>query len=194
MFRTLFSIAAAVAVALVPRPAHAQPRAGTVAGVVRDATGAAIPGVTVRIVNEQSGAAVEAVSTELGQFQAVVPPGHYRLEMALDGFEPVVQRIEIEIDRTATVDVTLNAARVSEGVVVTARRIEEVAQEVPIPLSVVGGDVVDEAGAFNMNRLKERIPTVQFYSTNPRNSAINIRGLGAPFGLTNDGIEPGVGL
>ena len=38
------------------------------------------------------------------------------------------------------------------------------------------------------------IPTVQFYSSNPRNSAINIRGLGAPFGLTNDGIEPGVGL
>ena len=38
------------------------------------------------------------------------------------------------------------------------------------------------------------LPTVQFYSTNPRNSAINIRGLGAPFGLTNDGIEPGVGL
>ena len=45
-----------------------------------------------------------------------------------------------------------------------------------------------------MNRLKEMIPTVQFYSTNPRNSAINIRGLGAPFGLTNDGLEPGVGL
>jgi iron complex outermembrane receptor protein len=38
------------------------------------------------------------------------------------------------------------------------------------------------------------IPTVQFYSTIPRNSSINIRGLGAPFGLTNDGIEPGVGL
>jgi iron complex outermembrane receptor protein len=35
---------------------------------------------------------------------------------------------------------------------------------------------------------------VQFYSTNPRNSAVNIRGLGAPFGLTNDGLEPGVGL
>jgi iron complex outermembrane receptor protein len=77
--------------------------------------------------------------------------------------------------------------------VVTARRSEEVAQEVPIPLSVVsGGD--GRAGAFNVNRLKEMIPTVQFYSTNPRNSSINIRGLGAPFGLTNDGIEPGVGL
>ena len=64
----------------------------------------------------------------------------------------------------------------------------------PIPLSVVDGDLVADAGAFNVNRLKELIPTVQFYSTNPRNSAINIRGLGAPFGLTNDGLEPGVGL
>ena len=64
----------------------------------------------------------------------------------------------------------------------------------PIPLSVVNRNLVENAGAFNVNRLKELIPTVQFYSTNPRNSAINIRGLGAPFGLTNDGLEPGVGL
>ena len=35
---------------------------------------------------------------------------------------------------------------------------------------------------------------MQFYSSNPRNSAVNIRGLGAPFGLTNDGIEQGVGI
>ena len=89
---------------------------------------------------------------------------------------------------------TLTPARFSQSVVVTARRVEELAQDVPIPVSVVRGDLVSDAGAFNVNRLKEMIPTVQFYSTNPRNSAINIRGLGAPFGLTNDGLEPGVGL
>jgi len=82
----------------------------------------------------------------------------------------------------------------SDQVTVTARRVEEEAQEVPIPISVLGADVVEKSGDFNVNRLKELLPTVQFYSTNPRNSAINIRGLGAPFGLTNDGIEPGVGL
>src|SRR4029453_7024608 len=75
-----------------------------------------------------------------------------------------------------------------------ARRVEELAQDVPIPVSVVRGGPVADAGAFNVNRLKEMLPTVQFYSTNPRNSSINIRGLGAPFGLTNDGLEPGVGL
>ena len=61
-------------------------------------------------------------------------------------------------------------------------------------MSVLSGQLVESAGAFNVNRVKELIPTVQFYSSNPRNSAVTIRGMGAPFGLTNDGIEPGVGL
>ena len=100
----------------------------------------------------------------------------------------------MEAEQPAVVNVALAPARLTEGVVVTARRVEEVAQEVPIPLSVVSGELVESAGAFNVNRLKELVPTVQFYSTNPRNSAINIRGIGAPFGLTNDGIEPGVGM
>ena len=64
----------------------------------------------------------------------------------------------------------------------------------PIPLSVLSGELAENAGAFNVNRVKELIPTVQFYSSNPRNSSVTIRGIGAPFGLTNDGIEPGVGL
>ena len=100
----------------------------------------------------------------------------------------------LEAGQTLSIDVTLTPSRITEAVVVTARRIEEVAQEVPIPVSVVGGNMVADTGAFNVNRLKEQIPTVQFYSTNPRNSSVQIRGLGAPFGLTNDGIEPGVGL
>src|SRR6185312_9979708 len=96
--------------------------------------------------------------------------------------------------QTLTIEVTVAPAQLTEGVLVTARRVEEVAQQVPIPLTVVTRGQVENAGAFNGTRLKELIPSVQFYSTNPRNSAINIRGLGAPFGLTNDGLEQGVGL
>jgi iron complex outermembrane receptor protein len=96
--------------------------------------------------------------------------------------------------QVATINVTLTPARLTEGVVVTARRVEEAVQEVPIPVSVLTGELVQSAGAFNVNRVKELIPTVQFYSSNPRNSAVTIRGIGSPFGLTNDGIEPGVGL
>jgi iron complex outermembrane recepter protein len=79
-------------------------------------------------------------------------------------------------------------------IVVTARRREEKVQEVPIAMSVVGGQELTSTGAFNVNRLQQTQPALQFISSNPRNSAINIRGLGAPFGLTNDGIEQGVGF
>ncbi|MBE7174229.1 MAG: TonB-dependent receptor [Williamsia sp.] len=80
------------------------------------------------------------------------------------------------------------------GVVVTSRRREESVQDIPIPISVISGAKAEDAGAFNVNRLKELIPSVQLYSSNPRNTGINIRGLGSPFGLTNDGLDPGVGF
>ncbi|RSV43255.1 TonB-dependent receptor [Sphingomonas sp. ABOLE] len=79
-------------------------------------------------------------------------------------------------------------------IVVTARRREERIQEVPVALSVLSGATLAEAGAFNVSRIQQSQPALQFYSSNPRNTAINIRGLGAPFGLTNDGIEQGVGF
>ena len=81
-----------------------------------------------------------------------------------------------------------------ETVVVTARRRAEDAQTIPLAVSVVGADMVANTGAFNINRLTQLQPSLQFYSTNPRNSSVNIRGIGAPLGLTNDGIEQGVGI
>uniref|UniRef100_UPI0015769B67 TonB-dependent receptor n=1 Tax=Sphingomonas bacterium TaxID=1895847 RepID=UPI0015769B67 len=88
----------------------------------------------------------------------------------------------------------LGPATASGDVVVTARRRSETVQKVPIAISVIGGTALAETGTYNVNRLTQLQPTLQFYSTNPRNSAANIRGLGAPFGLTNDGIEQGVGI
>lgn len=79
-------------------------------------------------------------------------------------------------------------------IIVSARRREESSQDVPIALSVVDVTTLDNTGSFNVSRLTQLQPSLQFYSSNPRNSAINIRGLGAPFGLTNDGIEQGVGI
>ncbi|MDZ4370628.1 MAG: TonB-dependent receptor [Phenylobacterium sp.] len=79
-------------------------------------------------------------------------------------------------------------------VTVTARRREETVQDIPLAVSVVGGDKIDATGAFNVGRLQQLTPTLQYYSSNPRNTAVNIRGLGVPFGLTSDGFEQGVGF
>jgi iron complex outermembrane receptor protein len=87
----------------------------------------------------------------------------------------------------------VSAANQTGEVKVTARRRNESAQEVPIALTVVGGKAIEDQGNFNVNRLKEAVPSVQLYSSNPRNTGLNIRGTGSPFGLTNDGLDPGVG-
>ena len=180
-------------VSLAPVGAFAQGTA-SVAGVVKDSSGGSIPGAVVRVVNE-AGATNEAVTDGDGGFTAAsLAAGAYRVEAVARRLRDRGARVALDAGQSLAVELTLAPAGFTEGVVVTARRSEEVAQDVPIPLSVVSGRLMNEAGAFNVNRLKELIPTVQFYSTNPRNSAINIRGLGAPFGLTNDGIEPGVGL
>ncbi len=79
-------------------------------------------------------------------------------------------------------------------VVVSSRSKQELAYEIPIPISVVQGAKANEAGAFNPNRLKELVPSIQMYSSNARNTTLNIRGMGSTFGLSNDGIDPGVGF
>ncbi|RZF58301.1 TonB-dependent receptor [Sphingobacterium corticibacterium] len=81
-----------------------------------------------------------------------------------------------------------------DQVVVTSRRRREQLQDVPIPVSTVRASTIEDAGAFNVSRIKEIVPTVQLYSSNPRNTTLNIRGLGSTYGLTNDGIDPGVGF
>jgi iron complex outermembrane receptor protein len=85
-------------------------------------------------------------------------------------------------------------AQQGNDIIVTARRRTETAQDIPLAVSVVGGTQISETGAFNVGRLQQLAPTLQFYSSNPRNTTLNIRGLGAPFGLTSDGFEQGVGL
>lgn len=80
------------------------------------------------------------------------------------------------------------------AIIVTARRRQENVQTVPLAISVVEAAKLEAQGTYNIARLTQIQPTLQFYSQNPRNTFINIRGIGAPFGLTNDGFEQGVGI
>ncbi|MDE2620392.1 MAG: TonB-dependent receptor plug domain-containing protein, partial [Sphingomonadales bacterium] len=90
----------------------------------------------------------------------------------------------------------LDADEASRGevIIVTARRRQETAQAVPLAISVIKADSIESTGNFNVQKLQSLTPTLQVYSSNPRNTAVNIRGIGVPFGLTSDGFEQGVGI
>ncbi|MEI6948390.1 TonB-dependent receptor [Paraflavisolibacter sp. H34] len=160
-----------------------------VTGVVKDSLGVPVAGATVLV----KGANTIALADDKGQFRINTkkqPP--FTLSITSVSFQP--RELFVSGISDSTLAVILQHSNDLTEVVITSRRRAETAQNVPIPISVVGGAQVADAGAFNVNRLKELVPTVQLYSSNPRNTTLNIRGLGSTFGLTNDGIDPGVGF
>jgi hypothetical protein len=126
MSRRFFTIVVTFVVALGAVAATAQNAAGVVSGLIRDSLGGAIPGATVRAVNEASGTSVEAVSDGQGSYRFVgLASGEYRVEAVLDGFETATRKVVLDAGQTVAIDMTLAPARINEGVVVTARRVEE---------------------------------------------------------------------
>ncbi|MBB5684265.1 TonB-dependent receptor [Sphingobium boeckii] len=119
-------------------------------------------------------------------FAAFAQPG---LAWADPEAAPDAARAESEAPEAAEADIGNGNI-----ILVTARRRLETAQEVPLAISVIRGDSIEATGNFNIVKLQQLAPTLQVYTTNPRNTSVNIRGLGVPFGLTSDGFEQGVGI
>ena len=83
------------------------------------------------------------------------------------------------------------------AVTVTARRRLEDVQSVPLGISVVGRDLLTASYMVNTQQTSLLVPSLNYSSANPRNTAFTIRGLGSSVvavSQANDGLEPGVGF
>ena len=112
----------AIAILAVPTLTFAQTERGTITGVVMDSTKAAVPGVSVKVINTGTNVATTVVSSESGSYSAAnLPPGTYRIEATLQGFQTSnVEGVILNAGTTARVDVTLNLGSVTESVNVVA--------------------------------------------------------------------------
>jgi Carboxypeptidase regulatory-like domain len=120
--RVIATAALALAV-FVSLPSESSGQAlGTVAGVVKDVSGAVLPGVTVEV---SSPALIEKVRTVVtdgsGQYQIVsLPPGVYDVTFTLTGFSTVKREgIQVNVNFTATVNADLKVGTVTETITVT---------------------------------------------------------------------------
>jgi outer membrane receptor protein involved in Fe transport len=77
-----------------------------------------------------------------------------------------------------------------EEIVVTARKREELLQDVPISMSVIPGDVLRESNIRSLEQLSSLIPSFHYGETVSGNDSIYIRGLGSG---VNFGFETTVG-
>jgi len=97
--------------------------AGTIAGVVRDGSGAVLPGVTVRVTGPTlQRESVTVVSGADGTYRVpLVPAGEYVVNAEFTGFQP--QRrdaVRVSINQEVALDFTMTVAGVSEKVEVTS--------------------------------------------------------------------------
>ncbi len=161
-------------------------------GVVKNDQDSPIEGVNIVV----KGTTNNATSDVNGKFTIQAKELPFTIIVQYAGYNTKELKITELPTNVKPLQITISTGEekvLSEVVVTSRRRIEKV-QDIPIAVSVVTGKQAEQAGAFNVNRIKELVPSVQLYSSNPRNTGINIRGLGSPFGLTNDGIDPGVGF
>jgi hypothetical protein len=105
----------------LPRVSAAQVL-GTVAGTVKDASGAVLPGVTVEVTSPALIEKVRAAVTDgAGQYQIInLPPGTYTVTFGLPGFSTVKREgVEVRPNFTSNIDGELRVGAVQETITVT---------------------------------------------------------------------------
>src|SRR5881409_3618468 len=123
MLRAVSLLSWMALVAIAPSTATAQVGgSGSIQGTVLDTSNAAVPGATVTATNVATGIDTVRQTTDAGVYALTpLPPGPYRVTVALDGFKTFV-REGIIVDALSVVglNATLQVGAINQEVVVTA--------------------------------------------------------------------------
>src|SRR5687767_3919907 len=120
----LIHLGPAIALWLLPTLGYAQTGTGSIAGTVRDTTGAILPGVTVEVSSPALIEKVRAGDTDAsGQYKIIeLPPGVYTVLFTLSGFSGVKREgIELTTGFTATINADLPVGNIAETITVSGQ-------------------------------------------------------------------------
>ena len=191
-FRRVIAILLAALALALPSPGSAQSERGSITGVVEDATKAGLPGVLVKVVNTATNATTEVVSSTAGIYSAAnLPPGTYRVEASLPGFQSAsVDGIRLSAGSTQRINVTLGVGAITETVSVVATSSMMQSQDAKVTTNV-SNELIDQlplvvGGA--MRSVFDLVSTVPEAKGSGTNVALG-GGQGGAFGATLDGIS-----
>src|SRR5262245_26283468 len=105
MRRHALHVAAVACLLAASVPARAQVGGAALTGVVRDASGGAVPGATVTVTDTATNRERVVVSSGDGVYAAAgLAPGVYRVDVQLSGFRPVRRDgVRLETGETARI-------------------------------------------------------------------------------------------
>ena len=102
--------------------APAQDYRATISGHVYDPSGAAVPNVKIQAVSVATNETSNATSDSSGAYSIpFLRPGEYKLSATAAGFKQYIQeKITLEVQKVAGIDIPLEVGAVNESVQVTA--------------------------------------------------------------------------
>ena len=159
--------------------ASAAAQFGQITGLVIDATGGVLPGATVTLRGGPDGRR-EAQTDARGRYAFTgVAPGVYTVSVFLAGFgTATVEGVAVGADPVERPAITLRLAAFDEALVVTATRIEEPLQQVPLSISAVTGADLKRRAIGNLTDLSRWTPGLTVVDQGARGSNVIIaRGL-----------------
>ena len=94
---------------------------GDITGQVGDPSGAGVPNSVVTLTNPTTNAVRQASTNEQGLYSfPSVPPGIYNLKVEHPGFKTTTSNVEVQVQQTVRLDITLQVGEVSQTVEVSA--------------------------------------------------------------------------
>jgi len=114
--------ALAVLSLLISAPAFAQSTAGSIYGIVTDASGGVIPQAAITVINVQTNETHTAKSDGAGNYVfPALAPGDYTISTKMSGFNSITQTgIRLDANQNVHVNFSLTVGAVTENVVVEA--------------------------------------------------------------------------
>jgi iron complex outermembrane receptor protein len=175
--RSLVSVA--LTILMCALPAYSQPSDGRISGVVRDATGAALPGATVTNTNQATGATQTVTAGPDGTFSIALPPGLYTVAVSLRGFGRQTRR-DLKLDTGATLPTEFGLeAQLSEEVTVTAMLREQSVGDVPFSIAAPTEDDLRARNIENIEGVAANVAGFTVQNLGPGQSQVAMRGVSA---------------
>jgi hypothetical protein len=117
----MFLLLLVVGIGLPSPNANGQAVTATLVGTITDQSGAVVPNAPVSITNQGTGAASHGSSNESGNYDfTFLTPGMYTVTVTAPGFEKkVTSNVNVPVNTTTRVDVSLQAGSASQTIQVT---------------------------------------------------------------------------
>src|SRR5262249_24920189 len=116
-----FLTATALFTAIFASLGSSQTITGSLEGKVSDKSGAVVPNANVRAVNRKAVFSRPNVTNGWGEYRLLISPvANYRVPLQASSSRPQAATVQLTIEKTATLDFTLEPSSVKEEVTVTA--------------------------------------------------------------------------